>query len=134
MQQEGGGGAERAKEPDAPVLLQSEALSILQEFLPQNGHMLFDAGNCAASALHYLTMPKGSSGTIALGMGGMGYSIPAAIGAQLESSLETQTTVICGDGAFLMLGLEVHTAVELGLPILFVVFNNNKHVLLRRHH
>ena len=119
--------AERAKEPDAPVLLQSEALSILQEFLPQNGHMLFDAGNCAASALHYLTMPKGSSGTIALGMGGMGYSIPAAIGAQLESSLETQTTVICGDGAFLMLGLEVHTAVELGLPILFVVFNNNKH-------
>jgi acetolactate synthase-1/2/3 large subunit len=35
--------------------------------------------------------------------------------------------VFCGDGAFLMLGLEIHTAVELGLPILFVVFNNNKH-------
>jgi acetolactate synthase I/II/III large subunit len=109
------------------VLLQSEALSILQSHLPANGHLIFDAGNCTASALHYLAMPKGSSATIALGMGGMGYSIPAAIGAQISSSNKTQTTVICGDGAFLMLGLEVHTAVELGLPILFIVFNNNKH-------
>ena len=57
----------------------------------------------------------------------MGYSIAAAIGARISSSLEIQTTVICGDGAFLMLGLEAHTAVELGSPILFVVFNNNKH-------
>jgi acetolactate synthase-1/2/3 large subunit len=35
--------------------------------------------------------------------------------------------VVCGDGAFLITGLEVHTAVELGLPILFVVFNNGAH-------
>jgi acetolactate synthase-1/2/3 large subunit len=35
--------------------------------------------------------------------------------------------VITGDGSFLMQGLEVHTAVELGLPILFVVFNNGRH-------
>jgi acetolactate synthase-1/2/3 large subunit len=35
--------------------------------------------------------------------------------------------VLCGDGAFLMLGFEIHTAVELDLPILFVVFNNQKH-------
>ena len=109
------------------VLLQSEALSILQSYLPENGHMLFDAGNCAASSLHYLTVPKGTSTTIALGMGGMGYSIPAAVGAQLSSNNESQSVVICGDGAFLMLGLEVHTAIELGLNILFVVFNNNKH-------
>ena len=34
---------------------------------------------------------------------------------------------LCGDGAFLMHGLEVHTAVEQQLPILFVVFNNQKH-------
>ena len=32
-----------------------------------------------------------------------------------------------GDGAFLILGMEIHTAVDLGLPILFVVFNNAKH-------
>jgi acetolactate synthase-1/2/3 large subunit len=35
--------------------------------------------------------------------------------------------VFCGDGAFLMLGTEVHTAVDYQLPILFVVFNNGMH-------
>jgi acetolactate synthase-1/2/3 large subunit len=35
--------------------------------------------------------------------------------------------VFCGDGAFLMLGAEVHTAIHYQLPILFVVFNNGMH-------
>ncbi|MDC0682725.1 thiamine pyrophosphate-binding protein [Sorangium atrum] len=109
------------------TLLQSEALAILAEFLPAKGHVVLDAGNCAAAAMHYLPVPEGSTSTIALGMGGMGYSIPGAIGAQLGSEPGTRTTVICGDGSFLMLGLEVHTAVDLGLPILFVVFNNAMH-------
>lgn len=111
----------------AHSLLQSEALFTLSSYLPEGGHVVFDAGNCAAAGLHYVTVPRGSSSTIALGMGGMGYAIPAAIGAQLGSKAGTRTTVLCGDGAFLMLGLEVHTAVELGLPVLFVVFNNGMH-------
>ena len=57
----------------------------------------------------------------------MGYAIPGAIGAQLGADTSSSSVVICGDGAFLMQGLEVHTAVELKLRILFVVFNNNKH-------
>ncbi|MGK3996483.1 thiamine pyrophosphate-binding protein [Sorangium sp. So ce1024] len=109
------------------ALLQSEALAILEDYLPRDGHVVFDAGNCAAAAMHYLSAPPGSTSTIALGMGGMGYSIPGAIGAQLGSEAGSRTTVICGDGAFLMLGLEVHTAVDLGLPVLFVVFNNAMH-------
>ncbi len=109
------------------VLLQSEALDLLQAHLPRRGHLLFDAGNCAASAIHKFQVPKDASTLIALGMGGMGYAIPAAIGAQLGEDSFTRSMVFCGDGAYLMQGLEVHTAVELGLPILFVVFNNNKH-------
>lgn len=108
-------------------LLQSEALEVLQRFLPTSGHLTFDAGNCAAAALHYLRTPRNVSTTIALGMGGMGYAIPAAVGAQLGSPADTKTMVICGDGAFLMLGTEVNTAVQHNLPILFVVFNNGMH-------
>jgi acetolactate synthase I/II/III large subunit len=108
-------------------LRQSEALDLLQTHLPEDGHLLFDAGNCSTAALHYLDVPRGATSTIALGMGGMGYAIAAAIGAQLGEESHKRTVVFCGDGAFLMLGLEIHTAVELGLPILFVVFNNNKH-------
>lgn len=108
-------------------LLQSDAIAMLQQFLPASGHLLFDAGNCAAAALHYLRIPRNVSSTIALGMGGMGYAIPAAIGAQLGSRRGSRTMVFCGDGAFLMLGTEVNTAVHYRLPILFVVFNNGMH-------
>jgi acetolactate synthase-1/2/3 large subunit len=108
-------------------LLQSDALAVLQQFLPASGHLLFDAGNCAAAALHYLRLPRTVSSTIALGMGGMGYAIPAAIGAQMGCRRGSRTMVFCGDGAFLMLGTEVNTAVHYQLPILFVVFNNGMH-------
>ena len=108
-------------------LLQSEAIEILSGHLPRRGHVLFDAGNCGVAALHACQIPEGVSSTFALGMGGMGYAICGAIGAQLGSPDGTSTLVFCGDGAFLMTGLEVHTAVDLGLPILFVVFNNGMH-------
>jgi acetolactate synthase-1/2/3 large subunit len=107
--------------------LQSEAIAIVQDLLPESGHVLYDAGNCAAAALHMTRVPSGASSTIALGMGGMGYAIAGAIGAQLGSPFGTRTVVFAGDGAFPNDGLEIHTAVDLGLPILFVVFNNNMH-------
>ncbi|HXW53906.1 MAG TPA: thiamine pyrophosphate-binding protein [Myxococcota bacterium] len=104
----------------------SEAVFIMQDYLRTTTHIIFDAGNCASAALHYLKIPPGVSTNIALGFGGMGYAIAAAIGAQLGCK-KGQTTVICGDGAFLMMGVEVHTAVQYGLPILFIVFNNASH-------
>jgi acetolactate synthase-1/2/3 large subunit len=100
---------------------------MLQPYLPARGHVLFDAGNCSAAALHYLRIPASVSATIALGMGGMGYAIAGAVGAQLGFPAGSRTMVFCGDGAFLMLGPEVHTAVDQQLPILFVVFNNGMH-------
>ena len=113
--------------PDTGGLLQSEAIDALDLYLPKHAHVVVDAGNCAAAALHGMTLSHVSSATIALGMGGMGYSVAASVGSALLAGPGEQTVVICGDGAFLMLGLEVHTAVELGLPILFVVFNNAAH-------
>jgi acetolactate synthase-1/2/3 large subunit len=117
----------RTGHTDGDALRQSEAVRLLQDHLPRDGHLLYDAGNCAVAAMHYGSVPAGSSSTIALGMGGMGYSVGAAVGAQLGSPQGTRTVVFCGDGAFLMSGLEAHTAVELGLPILYVVFNNGMH-------
>ena len=113
-------------------LRQSQALATINTLLPEGGHLLFDAGNCAAAAAHYLDAPPHSQASIALGMGGMGYGVAAAIGVALaqqkmSNQKDKHTTVFCGDGAFLMNGFEVHTAVELQLPILWIVFNNNKH-------
>jgi acetolactate synthase-1/2/3 large subunit len=109
------------------VLRPSQAIGQLQGYLPARGNVVFDAGNCAATALHFLEIPAGVTSTIALGMGGMGYAIAAGTGVQLGAAPGTRTVVLCGDGAFLMLGLEIHCAIEMGLPVLFVVFNNGKH-------
>jgi acetolactate synthase-1/2/3 large subunit len=109
------------------LLRQSEAIAVISRYLYSFSHLLFDAGNCAAAALHYLDIPKNATATIALGMGGMGYAIGAAIGAQVGSPEPAKSIAFVGDGAFLMSGLEIHTAVDLNLPILFIVFNNNKH-------
>jgi len=116
-----------ATPPLEGTLLQSEALDVLQKVLPRGGHIVYDAGNCAAAALHQLYVPAGTSATIALGMGGMGYAIAAATGIALGSTKDQRTIVLAGDGALLMAGLEIHTAVDLGLPILFVIFNNGMH-------
>jgi acetolactate synthase-1/2/3 large subunit len=112
---------------DAPSLRSSEAIALLSRYLPERGHILFDAGNCAATALHHLDIPAGASTTIALGQGGMGYAISAATGVQLGAAAGARTLVVCGDGAFLMLGPEVHTAVDLRLRVLFVVMNDQQH-------
>ena len=108
-------------------LRQSEALAILEDYLPTGGHVLLDAGNCASAAIHLTRVPERTTSTIALGGGGMGYSIAAAVGAQLGSPSGVRSVVLCGDGAFLVTGLEIHTAVDLHLPILFVIFNNQMH-------
>ncbi|HYS40006.1 MAG TPA: thiamine pyrophosphate-dependent enzyme, partial [Pseudonocardiaceae bacterium] len=117
---------ESAGRADDDTLLASEAIASVAAYLPADGHVLVDAGNCGASALHRLAVPRGTSVTVALGMGGMGYSLPGAVGAQLGRT-SGRTVVLCGDGSFLMNGFEVHTAVDLRLPILYVVFNNHMH-------
>lgn len=113
-------------ERDGGILRQSEAMAILHSFIPRNGNLVFDAGNCAAAAAHYLTIPEGTRSLVALGMGGMGYGICAAIGIQLAHP-EKQTMVISGDGSFLMTGMEIHSAIEWNLPILWIFFNNSQH-------
>jgi acetolactate synthase-1/2/3 large subunit len=49
--------------------------------------------------------------------------VPAAIGASLAAPGRPVVAVV-GDGAFAMNGLEVHTAVELQLPVVWVVLND----------
>ncbi len=102
-----------------------EFLKTLETMIEPDSNILVDAGNIGASVVHFLKIPKTSTFNIALGMGGMGYSFGAGIGAVLAN--KKKTYVISGDGSFFMHGSEVHTAVELNLPITFIIFNNNAH-------
>jgi acetolactate synthase-1/2/3 large subunit len=104
-----------------------EVLSALATELPDDANIFVDAGNTGASAIHYLKSPRRGRFVVALGMGGMGYTFGAAIGAAFAN--RRRTFVLAGDGAFFMHGLEIHTAVEHELPITFVLLNNNAHAM-----
>ena len=58
------------------------------------------------------------------GMGTMGYSIPAGIGAKLASPDKT-VIAVCGDGSFQMSLNELATMRQHGIPVKIVVMNNN---------
>lgn len=86
---------------------------------------IIDAGNAAAACVHRLKIRSDSGYCLALGMGGMGFSFGGAVGAALGNG--RRTYVVAGDGAFFMHGSEIHTAVELGLPITYLIFDNSAH-------
>ncbi|MET9902965.1 thiamine pyrophosphate-binding protein [Streptomyces sp. NPDC006446] len=105
----------------------AEAVAAVEAELPQDAHVFVDAGNAGASAIHLLPAPRHGRFVVAVGMGGMGYTFGAGIGAALATG--RRTYVLAGDGAFFMHGMEVHTAVEYAAPVTFVVFNNNAHAM-----
>ncbi|GGW42565.1 putative acetolactate synthase, large subunit [Streptomyces lucensis JCM 4490] len=105
----------------------AQAVAAVEAALPEDAHVFVDAGNTGASAVHLLPAPRHGRFVVAVGMGGMGYTFGAGIGAALATG--RRTYVLAGDGAFFMHGMEVHTAVEYGAPVTFVVFNNNAHAM-----
>ena len=114
----------------AGPLTMRRAVEIIGAAMPLSSTVFADAGNAGASAIHYLPFGGGRF-VVALGMGGMGYGIAAGVGAAIgasSSNLEhPRTVVICGDGSFLMHGMELHTAIEHDAPLTLVVLNNNAH-------
>ncbi|MEU6555184.1 thiamine pyrophosphate-binding protein [Streptomyces sp. NPDC046915] len=105
----------------------TQAVAAVEAALPQDAHVFVDAGNAGASAIHLLPAPRHGRFVVAVGMGGMGYTFGAGIGAALATG--RRTYVLAGDGAFFMHGMEVHTSVEYAAPVTFVVFNNNAHAM-----
>ncbi|MGW0981662.1 thiamine pyrophosphate-binding protein [Streptomyces xiamenensis] len=103
------------------------ALDILARRLPEDANLVVDAGNTGATTVHRVPAPRRGRFITALGMGGMGHSFGAGIGAALATGAPTY--VVAGDGAFYMHGMEIHTAAELALPVTFLIVNNNAHAM-----
>ena len=57
------------------------------------------------------------------GMGTMGYSIPAAIGAKLGDA-KKQVVAVCGDGSFQMSMMELATIKQYNIPVKIIVLAN----------
>lgn len=95
----------------------------LDKKLPKHSVIVSDVGQNQIWAAANISLKDGRFLTSG-GMGTMGYSIPAAIGAKSADS-SAEVVAICGDGSFQMQFNEIATALQHGVNIKVVVMSNN---------
>lgn len=93
------------------------------KYLPLNSYIVSDIGEFMTYLFKYLPIKEGMLFHMSTGYGAMGNATGGCIGAELASPSH-RTVVICGDGGFFMNGMEILTAKEYCLPIIFIVVNN----------
>ena len=95
----------------------------LRRAMPSETILAIDGGTHAFFAAHYWQTHAPRQHYFALGLGAMGWALPASIGIQLARPRE-RTVVVTGDGCMMMHGVEIQTAVRYKVPVIWVVFNN----------
>jgi acetolactate synthase-1/2/3 large subunit len=106
------------------------ALKVLQDELPADVILSSDVG----SHLHMIGQFWNTNGRSKLimtnGWSAMGFGIPAALAAQMNSP---QSTVVCitGDGGFLMMAGEMITEKRYNLPVIVIVFTDGELNLIK---
>lgn len=98
-------------------------LKTLQQHLPADTRYTVDIGEFMSYVIHYMKVLDYNTFDINVHFGAMGSGIGSAIGAKLADP-DRPVACITGDGCFFMHGMEILTAKEYKLPILFVIMNN----------
>ena len=98
--------------------------------LDEDAIVCVDVGQNQIFACKYLPQKKGRLLTSG-GLGTMGYSLPAAIGAKIAAP-EKQTVVICGDGSFQMAMNELSAIRCADMDVKIVLFRNHMLGLVRQ--
>lgn len=100
-----------------------EFIRTLDKYLPDDAVVVADVGQNQIWTARNITINGGRFLTSG-GMGTMGYSVPAAIGAKLADP-SRQVVAVCGDGSFQMQMMELATAVQHDVAVKIVVMRNN---------
>jgi len=124
-------GHERYQEPALRV---SSALPLkpqrwrcdLEQVLPDDAIVFSDIGGHMLFNIQNLCIRRGQRFVLNLGFGSMGHGTAAPIGAALAEPSRPVFALV-GDGCFTMNGMELLTASEYAIPVLWIVENNNMH-------
>lgn len=97
-----------------------------RKVLPQDALLVVDNGNSIIWATHYYEGRAPNTCFLSLGFASMGIAVSAAIGAKLAVP-DRPVVALVGDAAFAMNGMEVHTAVDYDVPVVWIVLNDGGH-------
>ena len=111
---------------DAPDLTPERWRWELSEVMPGGAIVFSDIGGHMLFNMHHLCIREDQRFFINLGFGSMGHGTVAPIGAALAHPGRPVFAIV-GDGCFTMNGMEVLTAAEHDIPVVWIVENNNGH-------
>jgi acetolactate synthase-1/2/3 large subunit len=114
---------EPKRHPNPDYVDPAALIRILSEKMQKDGVYVADVGQNQIWSCGYHIVREGRFLTSG-GMGTMGYSIPAAMGAKLGDP-SRQVVAVCGDGSFQMSMMELATMRQHHVPVKIVVLKNN---------
>lgn len=111
------------RQPNPAYVDPAEFIARLSERMEDNAVYVADVGQNQIWSCGYAKVKSGKFLTSG-GMGTMGYSIPAAMGAK-RAAMDRQVVAVCGDGSFQMSMMELATLQQHSIPVKIIVLRNN---------
>lgn len=111
------------RQPNPAYVDPAEFIARLSERMEDNAVYVADVGQNQIWSCGYAKVKDGKFLTSG-GMGTMGYSIPAAMGAK-KAAMDRQVIAVCGDGSFQMSMMELATLQQHSIPVKIIVLRNN---------
>ena len=119
------------RNPDPAYVDPAEFIRRLSEKMDNDGIYVADVGqNQIWSCKNHIV--KDGTFMTSGGMGTMGYSIPAAMGAKLGAP-GRQSVAVCGDGSFQMSMMELATMCQHDVPVKVIVMSNKYLGMVRQY-
>ncbi|ACU63537.1 biosynthetic-type acetolactate synthase large subunit [Chitinophaga pinensis] len=109
--------------PTAGELTMGEVINILNEFTSGDAIVVSDVGQNQMAAIRYAKFNHTRSNITSGGLGTMGFSLPAALGARYGAPDKTVLAIV-GDGGFQMNIQELGTIMQHSLDIKIIILNN----------
>jgi len=117
--------APRIPETEQEVIHPLEVMRELDALLPDDATLCTDSGTCIFWAFQGIPVRRAGTFFSTIDFAPMGCGIAGAIGVALARP-EERVFCIAGDGAFLMHGTEVSTAVAQGIPVTWIILNDGQ--------
>jgi acetolactate synthase-1/2/3 large subunit len=113
----------RSREGEFPTIEPNQFMEVLSATCSEGDIVCLDVGQNQMWAAQSFTLKERQRMLISGGMGAMGFSLPAAMGAALSSSGKNVIS-ISGDGGIQVNIQDLDTISKLGLPVKIIVLNN----------
>lgn len=111
------------REANRSPMTVSQVLFEARKVLPRDTIVVTDSSNPQNQVFNEFPVYGPKQHITPGGFSGIGFALPAAIGAKLGAP-DKPVVAVCGDGAFLQTGQELATAVMMGIPAIFLIINN----------